>query len=328
MTTLRVICPDCGCVFEGPNLEGFGFRQDALQCWPGGWPLPDEVSVSLKTCPESLFWYWINERHRIYLKKAEGNPKPWTRDPIFQKYKFVNVFRRLDRTTAWLIENFIDQNDENIDIDVGVLAFNICWFRMFSRWETGAALGFQYVWHKKAKERARDILSKMDTVFTGAYIIHSDFGRSKLDSILDVIDDLWVICVDGGALETTIEEDNSLEVVWKGLQQAPHVGPFMAYQMVLDMLYTPTLLANAVDRNTWTCTGPGAMRGLKRLDPEATMRDSLERMRTLQARSQQNTEVHVPTMDIHDIEFCLCELDKYCRVLYGEGRPRSTYPGV
>jgi 5-hmdU DNA kinase-like protein len=321
---IRAMCPDCGRVFEGPNLEGFGFRQDDLTC-SGPRFSYYEAPMKLQTCPESLFWYWINERHRIYLRRAEGNPKPWTTDPIFQKYKFVNVFRRLDRTTAWLIENFIEPYHEDIDVDLGLLAFNICWFRMFNRWETGAALGWQKDWDEV---RAKHILSKLDTVFTGAYIIHSDPGESKLISILRVCTELYHASVAGGALETCVEEENSLQAVSEGLQKIPHVGPFMAYQMVLDMMYTPALLANAVDRNTWTCTGPGAMRGLRRLDPGATMKDSLERMRDLQARSNDHLEVYMPAMDIHDIEFCLCELDKYCRVKFGEGRPRSTYPGA
>ena len=46
------------------------------------------------------FWYWINERHQIYLRK-QADPKgwPWTSDPILQEYRFCNVFRELDTVT-------------------------------------------------------------------------------------------------------------------------------------------------------------------------------------------------------------------------------------
>jgi hypothetical protein len=46
------------------------------------------------------FFYWINERHRIYEAKAAGQPWPWTADWILQKYKFTNAFRELDKTTV------------------------------------------------------------------------------------------------------------------------------------------------------------------------------------------------------------------------------------
>jgi len=118
-----------------------------------------------------------------------------------------------------------------------------------------------------------------------------------------------------------------MQVVWKGLQQVRHVGPFMAYQMVLDMMYTP-LLENAEDRKTWACTGPGALRGVRRLVPGTSPKNTLKVMLDLTARSSANLPAHVPEMDVHDIEFCLCELDKYCRVKFGEGRPRSAYPGI
>ena len=53
------------------------------------------------------FWYWVNERHSIYLRKAAGDPRPWTKDPILQRYKFTNVFRELDMGTKWLRECII-----------------------------------------------------------------------------------------------------------------------------------------------------------------------------------------------------------------------------
>jgi hypothetical protein len=278
------------------------------------------MAQPLQTCDESVFWYWINERHSIYMRRANGDPKPWSQDPIFQKFKFVNVFRRLDRTTEWLCDNFINAH---LDAPAALLAFNICWYRMFCRWETGAQLGWQTTWDRNW---VFDRLSEMTTpVFTGAYIIHSETGESKLTSIIDVCDELYLLRSD---LSEEIERTQSLESVWKLLQTIRHVGQFMAYQMVLDMLYTNRLLAQAVDKATWTCTGPGALRGLRRLDPATQPRETLDRMIDLTKRSAANLPSGFPELSVHDIEFALCELDKYCRVKFGEGRPRSTYPGM
>jgi hypothetical protein len=31
---------------------------------------------------------------------------------------------------------------------------------------------------------------------------------------------------------------------------------------------------------------------------------------------------------LQDVQNCLCEFDKYERVKYGQGKPRSSYPGA
>jgi hypothetical protein len=55
---------------------------------------------------------YIFERHKIYKKKEIYKlPRPWTKDPIFNKYRFTNVRRELDRESKWLIKH-ICENDE------------------------------------------------------------------------------------------------------------------------------------------------------------------------------------------------------------------------
>src|SRR5579864_4281987 len=91
----------------------------------------------LHTAPESLFWYWIGERHSIYLKKQAGLPKPWTVDLILQQYKFTNPFRENDRGTVWLREHFLEPHRND---PLELIAFNICWYRMFNWYKTSGYL--------------------------------------------------------------------------------------------------------------------------------------------------------------------------------------------
>ena len=56
------------------------------------------------------FYNWINERHRIYLKRLYKETPPWTDDPILQSYKFTNPFRENDRVTVWMRQNWTNQN--------------------------------------------------------------------------------------------------------------------------------------------------------------------------------------------------------------------------
>src|SRR3546814_6985564 len=46
------------------------------------------------------------ERYLIMLRRENGNPpNSWTDDPIFQTYRFCNVFREHDRVTRWYRQN-------------------------------------------------------------------------------------------------------------------------------------------------------------------------------------------------------------------------------
>lgn len=283
--------------------------------------------MAVTQAPVDLFWYWINERHRIYLKKTAGEPKPWTSDPILQKFKFTNVFRQLDTGTVWLTENFIKPHwDDRLDL----IAFNICWYRMFNWKGTGELLGWQTDWEPlKVRLKLHAALRHGKQVFTGAHIVRSAFGEPKIDSIVDVCSDLFHMCVAGGALVTCCEEEKSLQTVYNGLLQVDYVGPFMAYEMVTDMRHT-RLLNDAHDIMTWANAGPGALRGLERLGFGArlTPKQATSAMQELLRESRHSLEPHVPPLEMRDIEHSLCETDKYARVKFGEGKPRGRYNGL
>lgn len=47
--------------------------------------------------PVRAFFDWCRERERIRGKRERGDPPPWSADPIFQRGRFLNVFREDDR---------------------------------------------------------------------------------------------------------------------------------------------------------------------------------------------------------------------------------------
>lgn len=277
----------------------------------------------LTPAPESLFWYWIEERHSIYNKRAAGHPKPWTTDPILRDYKFTNVFRQLDRGTAWLTEHFIapHQYDEDLSLLVG----NVCWYRMFNWIGTGELLGWRQRWQPS---KVRHVLKKAQNegkqIFTGAHIIWGEFGMSKIDGVVDCCTRLWER---KSYVAKMARFTRSLEKTFNLLAETRGVGGFMGYEIVSDLRHTP-LLDTAYDINMWANVGPGAMRGLRRLFPAIRQSEALQTMRDLHAVSRLRTSGHVPALELRDIEHSLCEFDKYCRVKFGEGRPRSKYPGA
>ncbi len=278
----------------------------------------------LVKAPESLFWYFLNERHRVYLKKTAGEPKPWTEDVILQNYKFTNIFRELDRGTVWLRENFIKPH---WDDDAGLIVANVAWYRMFNYWGTGEYLGWQTSWdpqYLKTELHAR--MNSGSQVFTNAHIIWSEEGMPKIDAIVNYASNVWNQ-KESIALEC---RKNSLELTFHALTTFRGIGGFQAYEIVTDLRHT-RLLENATDINTWANMGPGAKRGLLRLGlPAKNAKDGLASMQYLLEISRpldRPLENHVPELELREIEHSLCEFDKYCRVKFGEGEPRMKYNG-
>lgn len=298
--------------------------------------------MSLHLAPPSLFWYWLTERHRIYERRQAGQPKPWTEDVILRDYKFTNVFRQLDRGTVWLTDNFITPNHgrETGQCDLGLLVFNIGWYRLFNWTGTGELLGWQTKWRTASvKAKLKKAQARGEQVFTGAHIVWGEKGLPKIDGVLLSCGNLWRM---RDVVARHARHSRSLEAVFKVLIQIRGIGPFIGYEIVTDLRHT-SVLQDAHDIDKWANVGPGAMRGLRRLDRKAKPGDALARMRKLLALANDRwphpgvadgamptfrLPQDMPLLELRDIEHSLCEFDKYCRVKFGEGRPRSKYHGA
>ncbi len=271
----------------------------------------------LQTAPESLFWYWIAERHAIWEKRQQGLPKPWTTDPILQNYKFTNPFRKLDAGTVWLHEHFLDSRR---DAPLDLIVFNTSWYRQFNWTGTGELLGWQLDWNPEtAYTTLTAALADGKQVFTGAHIVWSEPGMSKIEAIVTYASEVW-------AARHVIASKTTLQTTFDELVKIRGIGGFIGYEIVSDLRHT-RMLDKAPDINTWANMGPGALRGLRRLDSSMAPYQGLTRMRELLGRNRENLPIGFPKVELRDIEHSLCEFDKYCRVKFGEGEPRSKYNG-
>lgn len=276
------------------------------------------------------FFGWINERHRIYLKRRAGDPSPWTEDQILQTYKFTNVFREYDRTTVWMRKNFTNPNHNRPPEEI---IFNCCMFRMFGTMEFAEEHGWVQDWNPfYAKALARNRLNSGKKVFTGAYIITNQGSKDPKEVV--VVDRfLTPVWEHRKYLAAVAQESNSLQAMHEALSQFPGWGGggFMAYEAVTDLNHTP-VLALAKDRFTWANAGPGAKRGLNRihgreLHEGSSKRDWNGEMYELLQLSDKYLGNHIPRaeFDMRAVEHSLCEWDKYMRVLLGQGKPRSLF---
>jgi len=278
---------------------------------------------------KSFFW-WINERHRIYQKRAAGEHPPWTADPILQKYKFTNPFRENDRDTVWMREHWTGPHSYR---PVGEQLFNICMFRMF-----GTPDFFTYQkwivddWDpEKTKMTAKLRLEQGLKCFTGAYIVtNMGIKAPKYEVVVDKF--LKPIWDNKDILAEDILKHNSLQHAHKELGKylGWGGGGFMAYEAVTD--FNHTFLKDATDRYTWANAGPGAKRGLNRLHGRdlkynSKKTDWNKEMRGLLWVANDYLGVHIlrEDVDMRCIEHSLCEWDKYQRTMLGQGKPRGLF---
>lgn len=270
---------------------------------------------------------WMHERHQIYVKRQRGESKPWTKDPILQRYRFCNVYRELDTVTRWIRENWRERHTHDADV----------WFAMvvarLVNWpDSLQAVGYPVPWSPQQFVEAMDSrkLAKLK-VFTGAYMIHADAHHkgSKAAYLAEMV--LTPMWNDRVLLRPRFGD--TLAAFHRRLTQYRDMGDFMAGQVVADTKYTDNLLHSA-DWHRWATPGPGSMRGLSRVifsSPshkwsQGEWYENLQQLHAAITPLQQHFTM--PPLHAQDLQNCLCEFDKYERVRLGEGKPRSLYPGV
>jgi len=263
--------------------------------------------------------YWIKERELIRSKRERGDPKPWTTDPILQKYRFCNVHREDDRVTRWIRQSWggwVDHPNYTLGMAIA---------RFFNWPDTLDELGFPLVWDptvalKKVQNRA----ARGEKVWSSAYIVSTN-GVDMLKSPYII---KYVLDPIAKAAYRPLEGD-TLSKVSGVLLNFYGVSNFLAGQIVADLKNTKGHpLTRALDLKTWCISGPGSLRGMNRCMGQRLNRS----IRELEFRTRVNIlrecVKNVADVDAQDMQNCLCEFDKYVRASSGEGRPRQNYPGV
>ena len=263
------------------------------------------------------FFYWIDERIRIQERKDQGDPWPWTDDPIFQEYKFTNAFRERDRTTIWFRKKIRDPLRMQPEVYMATVIFR--WFNLIQTGETLLKHNLHIDWDP---EKAYGVITPQDKWITGAYMIKSPTSMNKVRGVCKMITTLWddrQKFLDRCPWET-------LEGMSSFLEGYPFLGPFLSYELTTDLRHT-FVGFRASDILTWANAGPGAMRGLNRihgrdLDYTSKKHDWCSEMRELLTLSWMK---HSLDFELREIEHSLCEFDKYERVRLKQGAPRSKY---
>jgi hypothetical protein len=168
-----------------------------------------------------------------------------------------------------------------------------------------------------------DLLENIRTrgpIYTAAFILAapSGYGHSaKHRNHLALVSDMFR----PNKLGRTLGQAKSLGDVFEALTAYPMIGPFLGYQIAIDLNYSDQL---DFDENEFTMPGPGALRGIKKVFADTAGKSPQELIMTMVDR--QTDEFARLGLDFDglfgrdlkaiDCQGLFCETDKYSRVAF------------
>jgi hypothetical protein len=124
-----------------------------------------------------------------------------------------------------------------------------------------------------------------------------------------------------GGLGATLAVARSLRQVYEALLDWPMIGPFLAYQLAIDLNYSPYL---DFSEDSFTVPGPGAVRGLRKVFSDfGECRVEHLILRMVERQESEFDRLGIPFEDLFgrrlhaiDCQGLFCEVDKYSRVAF------------
>lgn len=273
-------------------------------------------------------FYWIHERHQLFLRRLQGLPPPWTRDVILQRYRFTNVSRTYDRATQFLIRNVINVGDQNHN----ELFFRTLLFRLFNRIST-----YEYLeeecgpitianFHVKRWSKCLRLLQESGaSLYTSAYQINwPNFGAETENKPSCEKHFILIEHMLRDGMPAKIRGFRTLREAFDCIREYSSFGGFTSYQLALDLNMLPEV---NYDQNTWAPAGPGSMNGLlKMFGPNVKGIETEAMLYLLSIQDEHWRRLGVdmnlpadgpglcpPKIGLPEIEHGLCEVDKYSR---------------
>jgi len=140
----------------------------------------------------------------------------------------------------------------------------------------------------------------------------------KLEYCVDLLEDAAKNYLPVGHF---ISDDTCLTYYY-WLKKINGLGSFLAAQIVADLKNTPRHpLSQAVDWKTFSAPGPGSLRGLSWYFGTNITNSKYEEAIEIVASELGWSDC------MQDLQNCMCEFDKYCRVFSGTGRSKRKYAG-
>lgn len=276
------------------------------------------------------YWHIAAERQRIYFARLMGSSAPWTADPILSTYRFTNAYRAADRVSQDLIQMAYRGSQSPDD-----LVLRVALYRFFNKPETWRLLesavgeisvdNFDVTRYDAVLNAALD---RRERIYSAAYIIPPpNFGadRKHRNHLLLLQHMLQT------NLPEKVCEATSLRQMFEAIASYPSIGPFLGYQLAIDLNYTS--LVNH-DENDFVVAGPGALSGIQKCFPQSQNIRPESIIRWMVSTQQEQCEYYQVDfqnlfgrrLTMIDCQNLFCETDKYARVAYPHipGRGKRT----
>jgi len=221
----------------------------------------------LETTPVfDAYWYFAAERQNIFFHRIVGaNSTSLTQDPILAAFKFTNAYRASDRVSQYLIRNVIYRDD--LPSDPENVFFRTLLFKIFNKIETWEALEREFgtltlsTYHFDAFDAL--LSHRQDSGhrnYAAAYIMPSAgnmFGyKRKHSNHLRLIE--WML---SERFVDRVHRAPSMQEGFALLASAPSLGPFLAFQFIIDINYSPV---TDFSEREFVVAGPGALDGISK----------------------------------------------------------------
>jgi hypothetical protein len=222
--------------------------------------------IKIKEDIFQYYFYFIQERMNIFWNKLNDIAPPWSKDEIFQNYKFTNVYRASDRVSQYLIKKVIYNDEDNFteeDILLRILVFKI--FNKIETWEFLENNIGKLKYDNFNLAEINNLLTarRANTpIFNNAYMMS---GTHSLYNNLDFKHEKWLQMVKNEMIENGIIKKiikaKSLKEVYDLLRGCSFIGDFLAYQYAIDFNYSTVI---NFSEDSFVKAGIGSIRGIKK----------------------------------------------------------------
>ena len=271
------------------------------------------------------YWRFAAERQAVFYRRARGEARPWTENPVLAIYKFTNAYRASDRASQYLIRHVIYRDD--LPKSPREVFFRILLFKLFNKIETWELLertlgpitfeDYRFGAYDAVLTRA---MQAGQRIYSAAYIMPPGsraFGRSaKHQNNLLLLEQMLA-----DRLAERLTQTRSMREGFEKLRAYPTIGDFLAYQFITDINYSELTDFSEMD---FVVPGPGARDGLSKcfIDPGGLNEPELIRlMADLQEQEFERLGLDFQSLwgrrlQLIDCQNLFCEVDKYARVAH------------
>lgn len=289
------------------------------------------------------FWNFVHERHSVYHRRfiLRLPREQWTDDPVLQRFKFTNIYRELDPGTIYAVDEILSRDDSRREDRV----FNLMLYRLMCSIPTYEGFGFRSLdeWTEKDfDDYLCDRYNAGGPVFGNAYLVSPYSSMGSTFKFRNVARLFGHIHQGFAEFFQRLDTAPTMEKAWKVISGLYGFGPFLAYQVLVDLTYPlpRTKYRSAIiplDQNEWARLGPGALRGYARVAPYDYSPQSLHGLRWL--HQNQRSEFKRLGLDfpfrlspsgevelsLPNLQNAFCEFHKFRSIQDGTGKTQRLF---